>query len=205
MKKLFALVLALAMVLTLVPAMAEGNVLRYGAETEPAGFDPHTISSHASIRVMNQVYNQLVDVNENLEVVPELATSWEISDDNLTYTFHLADNVYFHSGRKMTAEDVKYSYERILNPDLGALGNSASYAGGVDTIEVVDEATVKMTLKAVNVAFLSSQSSSYCSIVDKDVVEANEGSLLRADAGTGPYTLGEWVADNHVTVNAYDK
>ena len=205
MKKLFALVLALAMVLSVVPAMAEGNVLRYGTETEVAGFDPHTISSHASLRVMAQVYNQLVDVDENLNVIPELATSWEISEDNLTYTFHLADGVYFHSGRKMTAEDVKYSYERILNPDLGALGNSASYAGGVDTIEVVDELTVKMTLKAVNVAFLSSQSSSYCSIVDKDVVEANEGSLLRADGGTGPYTLGEWVPDNHVTVNAYDK
>ncbi len=206
MKKLFALLLALSMALALVPAsLAEGNVLRYGTETEVAGFDPHTISSHASLRVMAQVYNQLVDVDEDLNVIPELATSWEISEDNLTYTFHLADNVYFHSGRKMTAEDVKYSYERILNPDLGALGNSASYAGGVASVEVVDELTVKMTLSAVNVAFLSSQSSSYCSIVDKDVVEANEGSLLRADGGTGPYTLGEWVPDNHVTVNAYDK
>ena len=206
MKKLFALLLALSMALALVPAsLAEGNVLRYGTETEVAGFDPHTISSHASLRVMAQVYNQLVDVDEDLNVIPELATSWEISEDNLTYTFHLADNVYFHSGRKMTAEDVKYSYERILNPDLGALGNSASYAGGVTSVEVVDELTVKMTLSAVNVAFLSSQSSSYCSIVDKDVVEANEGSLLRADGGTGPYTLGEWVPDNHVTVNAYDK
>ena len=108
MKKFLSLVLALALALSLVPsALAEDNVLKYGTETEPAGFDPHTISSHASIRIMAQVYNQLVDVNENLEVVPELATSWEISEDNLTYTFHLADNVYFHSGRKMTAEDVK--------------------------------------------------------------------------------------------------
>ena len=203
MKKLFALVLALAMVLSLTPAvLAEGNVLRYGTETEPAGFDPHTISSHASLRVMAQVYNQLVDVNENLEVIPELAASWEISDDNLTYTFHLADNVYFHSGRKMTAEDVKYSFERILNPDLGALGNSSSYAGDIAAVEAVDETTVKMTLSKVNVTFLSNLSSSYCSVVDKDVVEANDGSLLLADGGTGPYTLGEWVADNHVTVNA---
>ena len=205
MRKLFALILALSLALAMVPAaLAEDSVLRYGTETEVAGFDPHTISSHASLRVMAQVYNQLVDVDENLNVIPELATSWEISEDNLTYTFHLADNVYFHSGRKMTAEDVKYSYERILDPDLGALGNSASYAGGVASVEVVDDLTVKMTLGAVNVAFLSSQSSSYCSIVDKDVVEANEGSLLRADGGTGPYTLGEWVPDNHVTVNAYD-
>ncbi len=205
MKKLLSLILALTMAMTLTTVFAEGeNVLRYGMETEPAGFDPHTISSHASLRVMAQVYNQLVDVNENLEVIPELATSWEISEDNLTYTFHLADNVVFHSGRKMTAEDVKYSLERVLDPDLGALGNSSSYAGDIATVEAVDDMTVKITLSKVNVTFLSNMSSSYCSIVDKDVVEANEGSLLRADGGTGPYTLGEWVADNHVTVNAFD-
>ena len=206
MKKLLALLLALAMVLSLTVSLAEGeNVLRYGMETEPAGFDPHTISSHASLRVMAQVYNQLVDVNENLEVIPELATSWEISDDNLTYTFHLADNVVFHSGRKMTAEDVKYSLERVLDPDLGALGNSSSYAGDIASVEAVDDTTVKVTLSKVNVTFLSNMSSSYCSIVDKDVVEANEGSLLLADGGTGPYTLGEWVADNHVYVHAFDQ
>ena len=205
MKKALSVLLALVMALSLLPAaMAEGNVLRYGTETEPAGFDPHTISSHASIRIMNQMYNQLVDVNENLEVVPELATAWEISDDNLTYTFTLADNVYFHSGRKMTAEDVKYSLERVLDPDLGALGNSSSYAGDIDTVEAVDELTVKITLKQVNVTFLSNMSSTYCSIVDRDVVEANEGSLLLVDGGTGPYTLVEWVADNHATVKAVD-
>ena len=206
MKKLLALLLALAMVLSLTVSLAEGeNVLRYGMETEPAGFDPHTISSHASLRVMAQVYNQLVDVNENLEVIPELATSWEISDDNLTYTFHLADNVVFHSGRKRTAEDVKYSLERVLDPDLGALGNSSSYAGDIASVEAVDDTTVKVTLSKVIVTFLSNMSSSYCSIVDKDVVEANEGSLLLADGGTGPYTLGEWVADNHVYVHAFDQ
>ena len=208
MKKLLALAMAMMLVLALMPTvLAEGNVLRYGMETEPPGFDPHTQSSHASLRVMAQVYNQLVDVNENLEVIPELATSWDVSPDYLTYTFHLADNVYFHSGRKMTAEDVKYSFERVLDPALGALGNSSSYAGDIDTIEVVDELTVKMNLKKVNVTFLSNMSSSYCSIVDKDVVEANGGSLMQveADGGTGPYTLAEWIPDNHVTVKAFDK
>jgi len=206
MKKILSLLLVLALALSMTAvASAEGNVLRYGTETEPAGFDPHTISSHASIRIMAQVYNQLVDMNENLEVIPELATSWEISDDNMTYTFHLADNVYFHSGRKMTAEDVKYSLERVLDPNLGALGNSSSYAGDIASVEAVDDTTVKITLSKVNVTFLSNMSSSYCSIVDKDVVEANEGSLLQADGGTGPYTLGEYVPDNHTTVNAFDK
>ena len=160
MKKILALALVLMLALTAAPSvLAEGNVLRYGMETEPAGFDPHTCSSHASIRVMSQVYNQLVDLDENLVVIPEIAKSWEVSDDLMTYTFHLADNVTFHSGRKMTAEDVKYSFERILNPDLGALGNSASYAGDIDTIEIPDDYTVIMHLKNANVTFLSNVSS----------------------------------------------
>ena len=203
MKKLFALILALSMALALVPAaFGEGNVLRYGMDASAVGFDPHTISAVASMRMIGQIYNTLVDVDENLNVIPELATSWEQPDDQ-TYIFHLADNVTFHNGRKMTAEDVKYSFERILDPATGALGNSSSYVGDIETVEVVDDLTVKITLQKINAPFLANLSSSYCSIVAKEVVEANEGSLLRADAGTGPYTLGEWVPDNHVVVNAY--
>lgn len=204
MKKMLALILALLMALTMIPAMAEdANILRYGTDAEPIGFDPHTISAVASLRMIAQVYNQLVDVDDDLNVIPELATSWEQPDD-LTYIFHLAENVYFHNGRQMTAEDVKYSFERILDPATGALGNSSSYAGDIDKVEVIDDYTVKFTLKNINAPFLSNLTSSYCSIVAKEVVEEN-GDLLRADAGTGPYTLGEWVPDNHVTVNAFDK
>lgn len=205
MKKLLALVLAFSLALALLPlvSVAEGQVLRYGTEAEPIGFDPHTISAVASQRVMAQLYNTLVDLDENLNVIPELALSWEQPDDT-TYIFHLRDNVVFHSGRKMTAEDVKYSLERVLDPATGALGNSSSYAGDIETVEAVDDTTVKITLKNINAPFLANLSSNYCAIVDKDVVAAN-GDLLRADAGTGPYTLGEWVPDNHVTVHKFDK
>ena len=114
MKKLFALILALSMALALVPAaFGEGNVLRYGTDAEPVGFDPHTISAVASMRMIGQIYNTLVDVDENLNVIPELATSWEQPDDQ-TYIFHLADNVTFHNGKPFTADDVVFSLADML-------------------------------------------------------------------------------------------
>ncbi|MDR2094168.1 MAG: ABC transporter substrate-binding protein [Treponema sp.] len=184
-------------------APAQGPVtLKFGADAEPVGFDPHTISAVASMRVIDQLYNTLVDVDDNLNVVPELAQSWEQPDD-LTYIFHLRNNVKFHNGRQMTAADVKYSFERILDKNLGALGNSASYAGNIESVEVLDDYTVKIKQKSINAPFLASLSSSYCSIVAREVVEANGGSLLRADGGTGPFTLGAWVPDNMVSVHKF--
>ncbi|MCL1796020.1 MAG: ABC transporter substrate-binding protein [Clostridia bacterium] len=206
MKRILAVLLSLMMLGSLLSATAvseaDDNTLRFGTDAEPIGFDPHTISAVASLRVINQLYNTLIDVDEDLNVIPELAESWEQPDD-VTYVFHLRDDVTFHNGRKMTAEDVKYSFERILTPDAGMLGNSASYAGNIDTVEAVDDYTVTLTLNSITAPFLASLSSSYCSIVCKEVVEEH-GDLLRADAGTGPYTLGEWVPDNVVRLNKYD-
>ncbi len=204
MKKTLALLLCLLMLVGMLPAMAsaEGSTLRFGTDAEPIGFDPHTISAVASLRLISQMYNTLIDVDENLNVIPELATSWE-QPDEVTYVFHLRDDVKFHNGRGMTAEDVKYSFERILTPDAGMLGNSASYIADIDTIEVVDDYTVKITLKTINAPFIASLSSNYCAIVCKEVVE-EAGDLLRADGGTGPYTLGEWVPDNMVTAHKFE-
>lgn len=188
---------------TAAPAQAQGPaILKFGADAEPIGFDPHTISAVASMRVISQLYNTLIDVDDNLNVVPELAKSWEQPDD-ITYIFHLRDDVKFHNGRQMTAADVKYSFDRILDPNLGALGNSASYAGNIESVDVVDNYTVRIKQKSVNAPFLASLSSSYCAIVAKEVVEANGGSLLRADGGTGPFTLGEWIPDNMVSVHKF--
>lgn len=204
MRKIVAILLSALMLAGLVPAMAsaEGGVLRFGTDAEPIGFDPHTISAVASLRVISQLYNTLVNVDADLNVIPELATSWE-QPDEMTYIFHLRDDVKFHNGRGMTAEDVKYSFERILNPDVGALGNSASYAGDIESVEVIDDYTVQIKLKKINAPFLSNLSSKYCAIVCREVVE-EAGDLLRADGGTGPFTLGEWVPDNMVSLAKFD-
>lgn len=203
MKKLVAILLSLMLLAGLLPVLAAGAmVLKYGADAEPVGFDPHTTPQHVAIRIELQMYETLVDLDDRLNVIPKLAESWEQPDDT-TYIFHLRKGVKFHSGREMKAEDVKYSFDRILSPELGALGSSPSYAGVLDKVEVVDEYTVKMTTKEISAPFLAAMSSIYCAIVDKDVVEANEGKLDKADGGTGPFTLGEWIPDNSVTVHRF--
>jgi len=181
------------------------TILRWGTDSEPTGFDPHTNSEEASLRVMNQLYETLVSRNEDMTFYGRLAESWEIPDET-TYIFHLRQGVKFHSGREMTADDVVYTFDRILGKteagDIGALGSKASYYGGVASVEAVDPYTVKFTLAEPNAAFLGNLTSNYGAIVDKDVI-AEKGDLMRADGGTGPFQLGEWLPDNYVTITKF--
>lgn len=188
------------------PAVIEPKVLRFGTNSEPTGFDPHTISEEASLRVINQLYETLVTTNPDMTYSGELAESWEIPDPT-TYIFTLRQGVKFHSGREMTAEDVVYSFDRVLGKteagDIGALGSSSSYYKNVTSVEALDDYTVKFTIAAPNAAFLGTLTSNYGAIVDKDVIAAN-GDLMRCDGGTGPFSLGEWLPDNHVTLNKFE-
>ena len=186
------------------PAAVE-QVLKYGTDTWPAGFDPHTISAIAATRVFNQVYETLIDFNPDMTFKGVLAESWENPDD-VTYVFHLRQGVKFHNGREMTADDVVYSFQRVLGQtdygDIGALGSSASYYGGIASIEATDDYTVTMTLSEPNAAFMANLTSSYGAIVCKEVVEANDGSLSAIDTmcGTGPFMYQDSVVDNYITL-----
>ena len=90
-----------------------GGILRFGTDSEPTGFDPHTNSEEASLRVINQLYEPLVGCKSDMTIYGRLAESWEIPNDK-TYVFHLRHGVKFHSGREMTASDVVYTFDRIL-------------------------------------------------------------------------------------------
>jgi len=172
------------------------QVLKYGTDSEPAGLDPHTISAAASIRIFRQIYNTLIDVDDNMNFIPELAESWEQPDD-VTYIFKLKQGVKFHNGREMTAEDVKYSFERVLNPDTAAIGKS--YYDSIKSIEVVDNYTVKFNLSQPFAPFMTNLTSLYGAIVPKEVVE-EKGNLMQAACGTGPFMLKEWIPDNRIVL-----
>ncbi len=97
-----------------------GGTLRAAFQNEWAGLDPHVTRSYSSYQVLNNVLEGLTTYDNEMNLMPLLAESWEQSDDGLTWTFKLRAGVMFSNGREMTAEDVKWSFERLIEPETGS-------------------------------------------------------------------------------------
>ena len=167
-----------------------GGTLTYATSIDVPSLEPHLESADAWHRRKALIYENLTWVDNDVVVQPQLAESWDISDDGLTYTFHLREGVKFHNGKELDAEDVKYSLERQLDPDVGSAGRGDLTM--IDTIEVVDENTVKITLQTPTGPFLAALGGRYNAIIPKD--SAPDGETLRRTAiGTGPFMVEEFV------------
>ncbi|HEV2072872.1 MAG TPA: ABC transporter substrate-binding protein [Thermomicrobiales bacterium] len=182
------------------PVARTGGTLRVGLSADPAELDPHKTSLTAAWHVLEHVYEGLVTTNAALEPVPVLAEEWEISEDGLTYTFKLRQGVTFHNGREFVADDVKYSFERILDPETAS--PNVSELGSIETIEVVDPSTVVITLSAPDSSFLAKLMGTSIAIVPQEEVEAN-GDLMQVAVGTGPFQFVEYVPNSVVTLERY--
>ena len=164
------------------------------------------------------IFDRLVDVevgtDGNSKIVPSLAESWDISDDGLEYTFHLRQGVKFHNGNDFTAEDVAYTFHRMLTVEGGVntefidqiKGADELLAGETDTlegVEVVDDYTIKVTLKEPFAGFLASISSPGVSIYDSEATEAAGDQFGMAPAvtvGTGPFEFSSWSFNNQLVL-----
>lgn len=168
----------------------QGGNLVVATTVDPPSLDPHVEASDVRTRFTVLIYENLVWVDQDLRVQPQLATSWDISPDGKVYTFHLRQGVKFSNGQEMTAEDVKYSYNRLRDPKTGSAGRGDLAL--VQSIEVVDRNTVRFTLSAPQASFLAAIGGRYSAVVPKDVVKT--GNELKQNAlGTGPFMLKEWV------------
>lgn len=180
------------------PEPKQGGVLIAARNADLVGLDPHTSPAFSSRRIFELVYSTLVRFDENMAVAPELAESWEYSDDGLTLTFSLVPGVKFHNGDELTSEDVKYSFERILDEETGAI--LRSFFLDIKEIETPDPLTVVMTLENPNAALLSNMAIDNASIVSKKAAEA--GLLDQEMIGTGPFKVAEWQPDNLLRLEA---
>ena len=178
-----------------------GGTLRVGLQGDPTQLDPHTTNLTAAIHVTEHIYEGLLVENPDLTIGPWLATALpEVSEDGLTYTVTLRDNVMFHTpvSRLMTSADVVYSFGRMVDPALA--GNAVSLLEPIVSIDAPDDATVVFTLATPNAAFLSTLANRYLAIVPQEFVEQNGGDLNQAACGTGPFVFEEYVPTTRLTV-----
>ena len=200
MKKQLARLLALCLcaVLTLgcIPAALAETVQYKDTVTLATGTDQNYMDgqmNNTNDKVLRTVYSSLVKRNTQNEIVGDLAESWEVSDDNLTWTFHLRKGVKFHNGKEFTAKDVKASYDRLLNQDSPV--RYTSTMSFITSVTVVDDYTVEMFTQNPSPAMLANLCHRANLILDADYIEKYGKDLgLTAEScnGTGPYVLKQW-------------
>jgi peptide/nickel transport system substrate-binding protein len=187
---------ALAALLLTGTAYAARTDLTIGIQLEPTNLDQTTGGAAAAIRTVTDlnIYNGLTRIDKDGAVQPDLATTWDISPDGLTYTFHLKTDVKFNDGTPFTADDVKWTLDR----DRAADSKSAQKQlfANIKQVDVVDPATVKVTLTQPQGDFLYDMGWGDAVIVSQKTAETN----VTTPVGTGPYQLGEWVKADHITL-----
>ncbi|MGI8635448.1 MAG: ABC transporter substrate-binding protein, partial [Segetibacter sp.] len=160
-----------------------------------ATLDPAFAKSQATIWTSHQLYNTLVETDSNLNIVPSLAKTWEVSDDRLLYTFHLRKDVTFHDndafkdgkGRRMTAEDVVYSLARIINRATASSG-AWIFNDRVDSSHpfiATNDSTFQLKLIRPFHPILGILTMPYCSVIPKEVVEKYGKDFRSHPCGTG--------------------
>ncbi|MDA3947840.1 MAG: ABC transporter substrate-binding protein [Spirochaeta sp.] len=192
------------------PAPAQGDtaqqatpteqVLRIGIAQEPANLNSILMTGIYAEALAGNLYDTLVSLKEDsANPQPLLAESWDISDDGLTYTFNLRDDVLFHNGEAFSAEDVKFTFDQIL--DEANASPSAEFFQQIDEVVVVDEYTVRFDLSSPYAALILALGNPTAGIIPKDTVEeTGMDAFDRNPVGTGPYQFVEWVPDDRVVL-----
>ncbi len=178
------------------------QVFYYNESTGTQSLDPAFAKNQAVMWATHQLYNTLVEIDSGLNIVPSLAKSWNVSANRLTYTFHLRTGIRFHDneafpagkGRLFTANDVAYSFNRILDKTTASSG-AWIFNNRVDTAKgftALNDSTFQLQLLRPFHPIMGILSMQYCSIVPKEVVAKYGKDFRRHPCGTGPFTLVSW-------------
>jgi len=204
-KRMAPLLLAATALALVSPAMAQTppNVLVVGQIAEPASLDPHVSTAANDFRIAVNLYDGLVrNKPGSLEIEPALATDWTISEDGLTYIFNLREGVSFHDGTPFNAEAVKFNFDRMLDESHPFASTGpfplAFFFSSVDSVDVVDDLTVRFTLNEAFAPFMSNLASPTGLIVSPAAVEQYGADYGRHPVGTGPFKFEEWQSNTRV-------
>lgn len=197
-----------------LPAPERGGHLRFALRASQVTLDPATVSSLSRVDVMSNIFEGLVQFGERAEIRPAIAERWDISPDGRVYTFYLRESARFHNGRRVRAEDVKYSFERQMrqNEDAAAwafrplVGAEQYMSGETDSvagIQLVNEQVVKLELIQPVAFFLSTLCTEYSYVFPREEVERPTMDFEVRPVGSGPFRVVEAVLGREVQLERF--
>ncbi|MEO7960076.1 MAG: ABC transporter substrate-binding protein, partial [Ginsengibacter sp.] len=178
------------------------NIFHYNEQSGIATLDPAFAKNQSIMWAVHQLFNTLVQTDDSLHFIPSLAKSWEESGDNLTFTFHLRTDVFFHDniafprgeGRKLIASDVVYSFSRIMDKNTASSG-AWIFNDRVDSLApftAIDDSTFQLKLRSPFHPVLGILSMQYCSVIPHEVAEKFGKDFRSHPCGTGPFQMVAW-------------
>ena len=177
------------------------SVFRYNEFRNVTSLDPAFARNPQNIWPIQQLFNGLVQLDNNLNVVPEIAEKWEIDSLGTTYTFYLRKDVFFHESkqfgpnktRNVIAHDFVYSFNRLSDPTVGSPGGWVLQQ--VENYQAINDYVFQIKLKQTFPAFLSLLSMRYCAVVPKEVIDDPKHAFRKNPIGTGPFQFKAWEED----------
>lgn len=196
---------------------SENRLLTFAGEPLSL-FDPIQVDDEATAEYIVEIFGGLVTLDRDLKVQPDIAESWTISPDGKTYTFKLRDGVVFHNGRRVTAQDFKYSFERAADPKnasptvssymsniVGVLDKFQGKATEISGVRVIDEQTLEIKINQPAEYFISELTYPVAYVVDREQIEKDPRNWTRKPNGTGPFKLKEFTPAERIVLVANDR
>lgn len=176
----------------------ENNIFKYNEYSNISSLDPAFSSTLRNIWPVNQIFNGLVQLDKNLEIKGDIASSWTISEDKRTYTFKIRQDVYFHNSelfgknltRKVKAKDFEYSFNRLIDNKIASPGFWVF--NNVKDFKAINDSIFQIELKKEFDPFLGILSMKYCSVVPHEIVTVLGDKFSKKPIGTGPFKFKKW-------------
>ncbi len=178
------------------PAESSRDTLHVATTTDPEGLDPQKTSAVSTFFVTSNIFEPLLTMDENWNFQPCLAESWEVAEDFKSVIFHLKKGVKFHNRREMTAQDVKYSIERLHEED----SSKKKYYKNITGAEIIDDYTIRFTTDAPDPVLLTSFAYPWSVIIPQE----EAADLKTNPIGTGPYMFSIWTPQNYLLLTAFE-